>query len=105
MVSTQPWSDSQKRTEVYLVALEALAELVAVDLKNTIIFREATRPDAESDGWGAEDVAASKSQEPIAVTTFGDVDGHCPLSTEPGIGRDAEAECRGEGTNNVDERV
>src|SRR6266849_9083088 len=57
MVSTQPWSDSQKRTEVYLIALEALAELVAVDLKNTIIFREATRPDAESDGWGAEDMA------------------------------------------------
>jgi hypothetical protein len=50
-------------------------------------------------------VAASESQEPIAVTTFGEVEGHRPLSTEPGLGRDAKAECRGEGTNNVDERV
>ena len=50
-------------------------------------------------------MAASKSQEPIAGTTFGDVDGHCPLRVEPGLGRDAEAECRGERTNNVDERV
>jgi hypothetical protein len=57
MVSTQPWSDSQKRTEVYLVAPEALAELVAVDLENTIILCEAMRPDPESDGWGAEDMA------------------------------------------------
>ena len=56
-MSTQPWSDSQKRTEVYLVALEALAELVAVDLENPIIFREAMRPDTKSDGRGAEDMA------------------------------------------------
>lgn len=37
--------------------MEALAELVAVDLENTIIFRKAMRPDAESDGWGTEDMA------------------------------------------------
>ena len=57
MVSMQPWSDNQKCTDVYPVALEALAKLVAVDLENTIIFHEVMRPDAESDGWRTEDMA------------------------------------------------
>jgi hypothetical protein len=50
-------------------------------------------------------VTARKAQEPIAATTFGEVEGHCPLSAGPGPGRDAEAEGRSEGTNNLDEWV
>jgi hypothetical protein len=48
-----------------------------------------------------EDVTARKAQEPIAAATFGEVEGHRPLSVGPGLGRDAEAEGRSEGTNNV----
>ena len=50
-------------------------------------------------------MAASESQELVAATTFSEVDGHRPLCTQPDLGRDAEAECRGDGTNDVDERV
>ena len=42
---------------LYLVAYEAVAEPVAVDLENSIVLREATRPDDERDGWGAEEMA------------------------------------------------
>jgi hypothetical protein len=50
-------------------------------------------------------VTARKAQEPIAAATFGEVEGHRPLSVGPGLGRDAEAEGRSEGTNDVDEWV
>ena len=52
-----------------------------------------------------EDVAARKAQEPIAATTFGEVEGHRPLSVGPGLGRNWEAEGRGEGTNDVEEQI
>jgi hypothetical protein len=52
-----------------------------------------------------EDVTARKTQESIAAATFGEVKGHRPLSVGPGLGRDAEAEGRSEGTNDVDEWV
>jgi hypothetical protein len=52
-----------------------------------------------------EDVTARKAQEPISAATFGEVEGHRPLSVEPGFGRDTEAEGRSEGTNGVDEWV
>ncbi len=35
-----------------------------------------------------EDVTARKAQEPIAAATFGEVEGHRPLSVGPGHGRD-----------------
>jgi hypothetical protein len=50
-------------------------------------------------------VTARKTQEPIAATTIGEVEGHCSLSAGPGLGRDAEAEGRSEGTNNLEEWV
>jgi hypothetical protein len=50
-------------------------------------------------------VTASESQELVAATTFGEVDGNRPFRTQPGLGRDAEAKCRGNGTNDVNERV
>ena len=50
-----------------------------------------------------EDVTARMAPEPIAVATFGEVEGHRPLSVGPGLGRDAEAEGRSEGANDVDE--
>jgi len=212
------WS---KRTKVHLIALEAVTELGAVDLENSPVFRETMFIDAESDGWGAEDMAeeavveffpvlidlieqhskclhplsrlvqqplslnpgrlsfldvdsvgavlpllepfnlhppalnrdavssdpefdridevgetsparqehvfsrptgvanvvdvgfpgsdedvtARKAQEPIAAATFGEVEGHRPLSAAPGLSRDAEAEGRSEGANDVDEWV
>jgi len=46
-----------KRTEVHLIALEAVTELGAVDLENSSVLRETMFIDAESDGWGAEDIA------------------------------------------------
>ena len=46
-----------------------------------------------------------KAQEAITATTFGEVEGHRPLIIGPGLGRDAEAEGRSEGTNKVDEWV
>jgi len=52
-----------------------------------------------------EDVTARKAQEHIASTTFGEVEGHSPLSVRPSLGRDAEAEGGSEGTNDVDEWV
>ena len=52
-----------------------------------------------------KDVTARKAQEPIAVATFGEVEGHRPLTIGPGVGRDVKAEGRGEGTNDVDEWV
>ena len=52
-----------------------------------------------------EDVTARKTQEPIAATTFGEVEGHRPLSVGPGLSGDAEAEGRSEGTNDVDKWV
>ena len=52
-----------------------------------------------------EDVTARKAQEPIAAATFGEVEGHHPLTVRPGLGRDAEAESRSERTNDVDEWV
>jgi hypothetical protein len=50
-------------------------------------------------------VTARKAQEPIAVTTFGKVEGHRPLSVGHGLSRDVEAEGRSEGTNDVEEWV
>ena len=50
-------------------------------------------------------MAAGESQELLTPTTFGEIDGYRPLNTQPGLGGDAEAECRGDGTNDVDERV
>jgi hypothetical protein len=50
-------------------------------------------------------VTARKAQELIAAATFSEVQGHRPLSVGPGLGRDGEAEGRGEGTNDVDEWV
>ncbi len=50
-----------------------------------------------------EDVTVRKAQEPIAAATFGEVEGHRPLSVGPGLGRDAQAKGRSEGTNDVDE--
>jgi len=52
-----------------------------------------------------EDARARKAQEPIrvAAATFGEVEGHRPLRVGPGLGRDAEAKGRSEGTNDVDE--
>ena len=52
-----------------------------------------------------EDVTARKAQEPVAAATFGKVEGHRPLGVGPGLGRDAEAEGRSEGTNDVNEWV
>jgi hypothetical protein len=52
-----------------------------------------------------EDVTARKAQELVAATTFGEVKGHRPLGVGPGLGRDAKAEGRCEGTNDVDEWV
>jgi hypothetical protein len=52
-----------------------------------------------------EDVTARKAQEPIPAATFGEVEAHRSLSVGPGLGRDAEAEGRSEGTNDVDEWV
>jgi hypothetical protein len=52
-----------------------------------------------------EDVTARKAQEPIAPATFSEVEGHRPLSIGPGLGRNAEAEGRSEGTDDVDEWV
>jgi hypothetical protein len=54
---------------------------------------------------GDDDVAAGESQEPIAVATFGEIKSHSPLSTGPSLGRDSKAECRGERTNDIKERV
>ena len=52
-----------------------------------------------------EDVTARKAQEVVAAATFCEVEGHRPLSVGPGPGRDAEAEGRSEGTNDVNEWV
>ncbi len=52
-----------------------------------------------------ENVAAGKAKEPIAAATFGEVEGHRPLSFMPGLGKDAEAKGRSDGTNDVDEWV
>jgi hypothetical protein len=52
-----------------------------------------------------EDVTARKAQKPVAAATFSKVEGHGSLSVGPGPGRDAEAEGRSEGTNDVDEWV
>ena len=86
----QPWSDNQKCTDVYPVALEALAELVAVDLENTIIFHEAMRPDAKSDGWRMEDMAEDVVVGLVLVLidlvkqlrVHSSPPLHCPLSPE-----------------------
>ena len=48
---------------------------------------------------------AQKAQEPIAAATFGEVEGHPNLSVRLGLGRNAEAEGRSEGTNDVDKWV
>ena len=78
-VSTHPWSDSQKRTEVYLVAYEAVAELVAVDLENSIVLREATRPNGERDGWGAEDMTedAVVGLDPVLIDLVEQLSDEC----------------------------
>jgi len=52
-----------------------------------------------------EEVTARKAQEPFTVATFGEVEGHCSLSIGHGLGRDAEAESRSEGTNDIDKWV
>ncbi len=55
------------RTEIHLVALEAVTELGAVDLENSPVLREVMFTDAESDGWGAEDVAEDAVVEFLPV--------------------------------------
>ena len=55
--------------------------------------------------WSNEDMTARKAQEVVAITTFCEVEGHCPLSVGPGLGRDGEAKGRSEGTNDVNEWV
>ena len=50
-------------------------------------------------------MTARKAKEPIAATTFGEVEGHCSLSVRSGLSRDAEAEGGSEGTNNLDELI
>jgi len=52
-----------------------------------------------------EDVTTRKTQDPIAAATFGEVEGHRPLSIRPGFGRDPEAESRSERTNDIDKWV
>jgi len=48
-----------------------------------------------------EDMTARKAQEAIAAATFGEVEGHRPLSVGPGTGRDAEAEGRSSGSRSL----
>ena len=50
-------------------------------------------------------MSARKVQEPIAVSTLGEVEVRRPLSVGRGLGGDMEAEGRGEGTNDVEEWV
>ena len=42
-----------------------------------------------------------KAREVVAVATFCEAEGHRPLSVWHGLGRDAEAEGRSEGINDV----
>ena len=50
-------SRTVKRTEIHFIALKTVTELGPVDHENPPIFREMLLTDAETDGWGAEDVA------------------------------------------------
>lgn len=50
-------------------------------------------------------MSARKAQEPIAVSTLGQVEVRRPLSVRRGLGGDMEAKGRGEGTNDVEEWV
>jgi hypothetical protein len=50
-------------------------------------------------------VTAREAQEIIAATTLDEVEGHRFLSAGSGLGGDAEAEGRSEGTNDVNEWV
>ena len=52
-----------------------------------------------------EDVTARKAREVVAVAAFCEVEGHRPMNVGPGLGEDAEAEGRSEGTKDVGEWV
>src|ERR1700759_3350434 len=51
----------------HLIALEAVTELGPVDLENSPVLRETLLTNAETDGWGAEDVAKDAVVEFLPV--------------------------------------